>query len=251
VTRSLIATSLLILSLWIFAPSPGAPPQSAAAARVATGSAHDFSGVWKPGPSDLSPPPPMTPHAQAQFELNTQELKRDHPITLDPAYSCHPGMPRSYTYGTNPIEVVQTPGRIFIFYESAHLWRTVWMDGREMPRDSDPLWMGYSIGHWDGDDLVVNTANFNDRTWIDGRGHPHSEALKVTERFHRTDRNRLQISITIDDPKSYAAPWKTKRDYDLKPGWELGEAFCIPADESLWFKENIPEETKSNPANPK
>jgi hypothetical protein len=151
--------------------------------------AHDLAGVWKPGPSDQSPSAPMTPAAQAQFEINTRELKLDRPITIDPAYSCHFGLPRIYTYGMNPLEIVQTPQRIFIFYEAAHLWRTVWMDRREMPKDSDPLWMGYSIGHWDGDDLVVDTAHFNDKTWIDGRGHPHSKEMKVTERFHRSDRN--------------------------------------------------------------
>jgi hypothetical protein len=81
------------------------------------------------------------------------------------------------------------------------VWRTVWMDGREMPKDSDSLWMGYSIGHWDGDDLVVETANFNDKTWIDAAGHPHSDAFKLTERFHRVDHDHMKVSFTIDDPK--------------------------------------------------
>jgi len=201
----------------------------------------DLSGVWRPGPSDQSPAAPMTPTAQAQFVSNTQELKQGRPITTDPAYSCHPpGLPRIYTYGMNPLEIVQTPQRILIFYESAHMWREIWMDGREMPKDSDPLWMGYSIGHWEADDLVVDTANFNDKTWVDGRGDPHSDALKVTERFHRPDRDHLRIFITIDDPKSYTAKWTTMRDYGLKPHWEIGEAYCIPEDEALWFKKNVP-----------
>ena len=232
----------LPLSLMLLALSSGAAAQSAAPAKTGTGMEHDLAGVWRPGSSDQSASAPMTPAAQAQFAVNTQELKRDHPITIDPAYSCHPpGLPRIYTYGVAPMEIVQTPQRILIFYESAHMWREIWMDGREMPKDSDPLWMGYSIGHWDGDDLVIDTANFNDKTWIDGRGHPHSDALKVTERFRRSDREHLQISVTIDDPKSYTATWTTQRDYSLKPNWEIGENFCIPEDEALWFKENIPE----------
>jgi hypothetical protein len=230
------------LSFLILAVSSLLPAQSPAPSKTGTGMAHDLSGVWQPGPSDQSPAPPMTPRAQARFELNTQELKQGRPITIDPAYSCHPGLPRSYTYGMNPVEIVQTSTRIFIFYEAAHLWREIWMDGREMPKDSDPLWIGYSIGHWDGEDLVVDTENFNDKTWLDGRGHPHSEALKVTERFHRLDRGHLQISITVDDPESYTTMWVTKRSYDLKPAWEIGEAFCIPEDEAAWFEKNIPEQ---------
>lgn len=243
-------TRVAFFTAWllaILAFLPRAMSQSSSPAMSGgTGVAHDLAGVWKPGPSDQSPSAPMMPAAQAQFELNTRELKLDRPITIDPAYSCHFGLPRIYTYGMNPLEIVQTPQRIFIFYEAAHLWRTIWMDGRDMPKDSDPLWMGYSIGHWDGDDLVVDTAHFNDKTWIDGRGHPHSEEMKVTERFHRPDRSRLQISITIDDPKSYTATWTTRRSYDWKSKWELGEAFCIPEDEARWFQENIPEDAKSN-----
>jgi hypothetical protein len=230
----------LLLTIGVFSPCVTA--QSGAPAKTGTGMERDFSGVWRPGLSDPSPAAPMMPAAQAQFVFNTQELKHDRPITIDPAYSCHPaGLPRIYTYGNNPLEIVQTPQRIFIFYESAHLWREIWMDGREIPKDSDPLWMGYSVGHWDGDDLVVDTANFNDKTWADGRGHPHSDALKTTERFHRLDRDHLQISVRIDDPKSYTATWTTQRSYSLKPNWEIGENFCIPEDEALWFKENIPE----------
>jgi hypothetical protein len=218
-----------------------AAAQSSPPTQTGAGMEHDLSGVWRPGSSDQSESAPMTASAKAQFAINTQELKRDRPITIDPAYSCHPpGLPRIYTYGVSPLEIVQTPQRIFLFFESAHMWREIWMDGRDMPKDSDPLWMGYSIGRWDGGELVVDTANFNDKTWVDGHGHPHSDALKVTERFHRVDRGHLQIFVTIDDTKSYTAPWTTKRDYTLKPNWEIGENYCIPEDEARWFNENIP-----------
>jgi hypothetical protein len=236
-----LGTRFLSLLLMIAAAAGHVAAQSAEPAKMGAGMEHDLAGVWRPGPSDQSDSAPMTPSAQAQFYTNTQETRLGRPITIDPAYSCHPaGMPRIYTYGMSPLEIVQTPQRIFIFFESAHMWREVWMDGREMPKDSDPLWMGYSIGHWDGNDLVVDTANFNDKTWVDGRGHPHSDALKVTERFHRPAADRLDISVTIADPKSYTAPWTTHRSYSLKPHWEIGENYCIPEVEAEWFRKNIP-----------
>lgn len=215
-----------------------------AQAGTATGMAHDLSGVWNPKiwPPHSLQPAPMTPAAQARFDFNTHELKENRPITINPAYKCHPpGLPYAYFDSSHPFEIVQTPQRIFIFHEGFHVWREVWTDGREMPKDSDRLWMGYSIGHWDGDDLVVETANFNDKTWLDIRGHPHSDALKFTERFHRLDHDHLQISFTVDDPKSYTASWTWVTDFDLKPKWEIAESFCIPEDEAAFFKKNLGE----------
>jgi hypothetical protein len=229
--------------------SPRATAQYAAKAE--TGMEHDLSGIWDapigqrnqvPGAPPHNPAPPMTPAAQAQFDSNRHGLTNDHPITINPVYRCHPpGLPDAYTNGGYPFEIVQTPQRIFIFYESAHLWRQIWMDGRKIPGDSDPLWMGYSIGHWDAGDLIVETANFNDKTWIDGQGHPHSEDMKLTERFHRPDREHLQIEFAIDDPKSYTATWIIRYHYDLKPKWEIGEAFCIVEDERRFLKKNVPQ----------
>ncbi|MGD0964764.1 MAG: hypothetical protein ABSA57_12800 [Candidatus Acidiferrales bacterium] len=227
--------------------------RSAAQEKAGAGMAHDLSGIWNapigqraqvPGQPPHNPPPPLTPAGQAQFDSNTRDLKSDHPITVNPVYQCHPpGLPNAYTNGGYPFEIVQTPQRIFIFYESTHLWREIWMDGREMPKDSDPLWMGYSVGHWDGDDLLVDTANFNDKTWIDNLGHPHSDAMRLTERFHRPDHEHLQIEFVIDDPNSYTAPWTIRYHYDLKPNWEIGEAFCIPEDQQRFLKKNVPETT--------
>jgi len=124
------------------------------------------------------------------------------------------------------------------------------MDGREMPRDSDPLWMGYSVGHWDGDDLVVETAHFNDKTWIDGQGHPHSEDMKLTEIFRRPEHGRLEIEFRIDDPRSYTATWIIRYHYNLKPKWEIGEAFCIVEDEQRFIEQLVPKASaKSAPDN--
>jgi hypothetical protein len=150
-------------------------------------------------------------------------------------------LPHIYLSGAYAFEFVQTPRRIFIFYENTHQWRAIWMDGREIPSDSEQLWMGYSVGHWDGDDLVVETAGFNDKTWLDVRGHPHSESLKLTERYHRPDPQHLQISFTIDDPKMYTSTWIMHGNFELKPTWEIGEAFCVPEDQVKFFQQALQE----------
>jgi hypothetical protein len=184
----------------------------------------------------------MTPAGQAQFDYNTHEIKNNRPITIDPAYTCHwPGLPHVYVSGAYAYEIVQTPQRIFILYENTHSWREIWMDGRPMPADPDPLWMGYSVGHWDGEDLIVDTAGFNGKTWVDSRGHPESDALKLTERYHKPDHDHMEITFTIDDPKIYTAPWKMRVRSALKPTWAIGEAFCLPEDMAQFFKESLQE----------
>ena len=126
---------------------------------------------------------PMLPEAQARFNANTAELKSDRTISADPTFRCEPpGLPHIYGIGGYSIEIMQTPARILLFYESVHTFRTIWMDGRKRPEDADPLWMGFSVGHWDGNDLVVDTTGFNDKTWINGAGYPHSEALHLMAR---------------------------------------------------------------------
>jgi hypothetical protein len=202
----------------------------------------DLSGIWggvRGGPAVLRADkiPPMTPAAQAKFDENTAEEKKGLPITKDPAFNCLPaGVPHTFQNGAFAFEIVQTPKRIFILYESAHNWREIWMDGRQIPKDGDPTWMGYSVGHWDGNDLVVESGNFNDRTWLDPLGHPHSDALHVTERFHRPTYSSLQMEFKIDDPKSYTQPWTMKTDFKLRPGWEIGESFCLPEDSDNFEK---------------
>lgn len=202
----------------------------------------DLSGIWSGpsgGPATLRADKvsPMTPEAKAKFEENTAEEKKGLPITKDPAFNCLPaGVPHTYQNGAFAFEIVQTPKRIFIFYESAHNWRQIWMDGRQIPKGGDPTWMGYSVGHWDGNDLVVESGNFNDRTWLDPGGHPHSDALHVTERYHRATYGTMQIQFIIDDPKSYTAPWTMKADFKLRPAWELSESFCVQEDSDNFQK---------------
>ena len=113
-----------------------------------------------------------------------------------------------------------------VLYEYQTIFRQIFVDGRALPSDPNPTWMGYSVGEWDGDTLVVTTAGFNDRTTLDLGGHPHTEALRVTERFHRRDVGHIDLEVTLDDPKAYARPWTLPIDLDLRPDGELIEYVC-------------------------
>jgi hypothetical protein len=113
-----------------------------------------------------------------------------------------------------------------MFFEFNHFVRQIYTDGRDHDKNLAPLWMGDSIGKWDGDTLVVDTTNFNDKTWLDRGGHPHSEALHLTERIRRVDHDTLEVEFTIDDPKAYTKPWTGKQYFQLRPKWNIMELIC-------------------------
>jgi hypothetical protein len=113
-----------------------------------------------------------------------------------------------------------------LFEDDIPSHRTVYLDGRGHPKDPNPDWMGHSIGHWEGDTLVVDTIGFNDKSWLDNVGHPHTERLHVTERIRRPDFGHLEIEFTIDDPGAYSKPWIIKRIADLDTRDEIGEYVC-------------------------
>jgi hypothetical protein len=128
----------------------------------------------------------------------------------------------------NPFEIVHVPGRMLMFFEEYHLWRTIWTDGRALPKNLAPTWLGYSVGRWEGDTFIVDTIGFNDRSWVDPFGDPHSEQMRVTERYRRLDHDTLELAITIDDPKAYTQTWvNPPKLHKLEPTWELAEWFCI------------------------
>jgi hypothetical protein len=129
-----------------------------------------------------------------------------------------------------PYELVQTPKRlVMIFEDDTPSHRTVYLD-RGHPKEPNPDWMGHSIGHWEGDTLVVDTVGFNDETWLDNVGHPHTEKLHVTERLHRADLGHLEIEFTVEDPGAYSKPWVIKRVAELNTTDEIGEYVCIERD---------------------
>jgi hypothetical protein len=144
-----------------------------------------------------------------------------------------PGVPRVNLGGSrampHPFKIVQTPTLVVLLYETStnQTFRQVFLDGRPFPDDMQPTWLGYSIGRWQGDSLVVETTGFNGRAWVDtGSGHPQTEKAKVTERFTRRDFGHLDIDITIDDPGAYQKPWTARVPQDLLPDSDLIETFC-------------------------
>jgi hypothetical protein len=124
------------------------------------------------------------------------------------------------------MKIVQTPGLMMVLYEYQTIFRQIFTDGRPLPEDPNPTWMGYSVGRWDGDTLVVATAGYNDRSTIDLAGHPHTEALRMTERFHRRDAGHLEVQVTLEDPKAYTRPWTLPMEFSLVPDGEIIEYVC-------------------------
>jgi hypothetical protein len=249
--------SIALLSLALLFPA-SVLPQTAARTGAKTEPEtplrpRDLSGLWFGGVGGglrvIGSVAPMLPEAQARFAANTAELKSDSTISADPTFRCEPpGVPHIYGIGGYSVEIMQTPARILLFYESIHTFRAIWMDGRKPPEDADPLWMGFSVGRWEGNDLVVDTTGFNDQTWLNGAGYPHSEALHLIERFHRTDAKHMQLDITIDDPKAYAQSWKMGVNFTLEPTWEFGESFCIPTNQASFKSQIMQQNDKDKPA---
>jgi hypothetical protein len=222
-------TSTLVLSAGLFAQASGG---TATAGK-------DLQGVWLFGGGgdafDLPGNPPFQDAARTKFdsERNGHGPHRviDFADNTDPFIkACDPlGVPR-ILLANHPFKVVQTPSEVILLYERSHDFREIYMDGREHPKDLDPSWWGHSIGKWDGDALAIDSVGFNDQTWLDYQGLPHSDALHVIERYTRTDHNTLKLDLTIDDPKDYKMPWTATRNYKLKP-WDIGEDVCIHANE--------------------
>lgn len=146
----------------------------------------------------------------------------------DPVYGCFPpGLPRIYLQ-RKPMEILQLSNEVIVAYQYDRLVRHIYTDGRPHDEFLDPpLWMGDSIGKWEGDALVVDVIGFNDKTWLDRVGHPHSDALHLVERFRRPDHATLVDDITIEDPKAYTKPWTAHLRFQLEPGAEVSwEEVC-------------------------
>ncbi|OFW37196.1 MAG: hypothetical protein A3J28_07705 [Acidobacteria bacterium RIFCSPLOWO2_12_FULL_60_22] len=176
---------------------------------------------------------PMTAWAEAIFKYNgtpdgADEGRRNE---VDSYSHCSPpGVPRNWAI-RRPYEIIQEPHRVLILFEGDHWVRQIWTDGRGHPPNVGRTWGGHSIGKWDGDTLVVDTVGFNDKSWIDIAGHPHSEALHLTERLRRVDPDHLLITITFEDPKAFTKPWTGSLLAALHPDWVIGEV--IPCEDAI------------------
>jgi hypothetical protein len=207
---------------------PGAKVDLKAAAPRKDGKP-DLSGVWQTDakynvnlaadlPKDSVP---MTPWARAIYDQRQANLGKEDPE----GYCMPPGIPRVNGVPF-PQKIVQLPDEIIILYETRWTFRQIHMDGRAPIADAQPTWMGYSVGHWEDETLVVTTSGFNEKTWLDDDGHPHTEAMKVTERMRRPDVGHLVVEITIEDAKAYTKPWTVRQTFDLLPGSDLLEYVC-------------------------
>lgn len=203
---------------------------SAPAPRSADGKP-DLSGVWRihtnyllNATPDLKPED-IQPWAAALYKRSGENFRND-----TDGINCLPPGPKASTSVGSPVKIVQTPNLVIFLYEYQTIYRQVFTDGRGLPEDPNPTWMGYSIGHWEDDTLVVTTAGFNDRTSLDLGGHPHSEALRITERFRRRDAGHIDLKVTFEDPKAYNRTWTLPVDLDLMPDGELIEYVCEDRD---------------------
>ena len=221
---------------WMNHPTQGIPRTkdgkanlSAPAPRTRDGKP-DFSGTWSaPGFSTKylenlaadGVEVPMLPWAAALYKERLADSSKDRPSTR-----CLPHSVTDFDAHHMPKKVLQTSGEIAMLFESYHSFREIFIDGRELPKDLDPAWFGYSVGKWEGDTLVVHTAGINANTWLDDGGHPHTDALHVTERFRRPDFGHIEVRLTIDDPKAYSKPWTVKIPWEFLPDTELLDWVC-------------------------
>jgi hypothetical protein len=251
---------------WLNFPTPGTPrtrdgkPNLTAPAPRAIDGKPDLSGVWR---HEITPRaelarlfgdaidsagqvevPGMEAAANHKYSRNilidfkaeesplrpeTAEIMRRRAATANPAEVCAVGQFGIPLAGllAELIKIVQAPRMSILFYEIDNLHRQIYTDGRALPREFElPSYLGYSVGHWERDVFVVETAGFNGRTRLDLMGHPQSEAMRITERYRRRDFGHLDSEMTFDDPKMYTRPFTIKVAYDLQPDTDIFEMFC-------------------------
>jgi len=222
---------------WLSSPSPGIPrladgkPDLNAAVPRTNYGKPDLSGVWRRAADDTNSTTalasglgeiPLRPSAR---ELYTRRLAVEG--AGRPAERCLPhGLPLDMMFREAPFRIVQTPTLMVILLEMFTRFRQIPTDGRRLVPDPQPTWYGYSTGSWDADEFVIDTVGFNDQTWLDNRGLPHTDALHLTERFKRLSVGRMDLTFTFDDPKAYTRPWNVTVKFELLPDTDLLEYLC-------------------------
>ncbi|MEQ1945537.1 MAG: hypothetical protein ABL995_00005 [Bryobacteraceae bacterium] len=217
----------------------------------------DLTGTWLPavgaqGQGAAGMPADGKPEHDLPFTPKGLQVYQSHktsngttPVPAaeenDPGHICDPlGFPRSHLFELRATRFIQTPLQLILLYTYDKTWRTIWSDGRALPKDPDPTWFGHSVGKWTDDyTFVVDTNGTDDRTWLDNAGRPHSEDLKVQEVYHRIDRDNMELMLTIDDPQMYTKPWiglNKLRFRLLPPNTELLEMMCSPSEADAYNK---------------
>jgi hypothetical protein len=244
--KAVITTALLFVAAaqaqWLKFPTAGVPrtpdgkPNLSAPAPKQPDGKPDFSGVWvtKAGytgniakdlkPGELS----MTPWAAALYKHRQETESREDPQ----AYCVLSGVPREHVV-PYPFKILHTNGIVVILYEALHSYRQIYMDGRALPKDPNPQWMGYSVGHWEGDTLVVQSSGFVENNWLDNSGHPGTESMKLLEKFRRRDFGHIDLEMTIEDPKAYTKPWTVHIEFTAQPDNDLIEYVCDENEKDL------------------
>ncbi len=236
--------------------TPDGKPNLTAAAPRAGNVKPDLSGVWQVEPTpedelkrlygDLSALSTLgdDPRSMSKYVFNIfadfrrgEEPMRPEALRIVrerakggggnlPTSLCLPGgLPLIYMIPT-AFKVIQTPKLIAVIHEGDGTFRQIYTDGRKPPADPQPLWMGYSVGTWQADTLVVDTVGFNDKSWLDGAGHPHSDALHLTERIRRRDFGHLDMDVTVDDPNMYTRAFTIKLTERLQPDSDILDSIC-------------------------
>ncbi len=249
-SRRFVTSAIAVLMFSPLGRAQNARPAPAPAPR------HDISGIWDPangrgdgimGTGAKAMPEDGKPEHQLPYTpLGLETLKRTKPTngirSVLPAETNDPvlvsgdpqGFPREELYELRSTQVLQTPQSVVILYQFGKVWRVIWTDGREVPKDPEPRWFGYSVGKWvDDNTLVVQTSGMDERTWIDRAGRPHSADLRVEEKFHRLDRDHLELTVTIDDPKMYTKPWVAldKLVFERQPpSFDIRETIWSPSE---------------------
>lgn len=240
-------SSLLMGPAYTSAQNSGPRSTTANANAALSIDPHNLSGMWEffnsvPGQGIYATPskehPPMTDWAKAKYDLAKPGYgPKAQTGGNDPILKCYPtGIPRILFF-PQPFEVVQTPDRVFMFFERDHEWRQIWTDGRGHAKEPDPTWMGDSVGKWEGDIFVVDSIGFNDRSWLDFYGDPHSEGLHLIERYKRVDDKTLTLQLIVEDPKAYTTTWTgDTKIYKLLTGKKayMEELPCIPDEEDTF-----------------
>ena len=246
----MVGTCLCARAQWLNQPTPGAPRTPAGQVNITgpvprVNGKPDLSGIWQveaeprgPGLYGLGESPnskyfrniladyrpgeePLTPAGAETLRRHSQ------PGAFNPTLNCLPdGVPHADLL-PEPFKIIQTPGEIVMLYEVETTFRQIFVDGRNQLTDPSPSWMGYSVGKWEGDILVVDTLGFNDLGWLDARGHGHSEDMRVQERFHRRDFGHLEVTVTIIDPKTFTRPITINFLEELLPDTDLLEHYCL------------------------
>jgi hypothetical protein len=233
-TRWLVfAVAVPMAAQWLHLPTPGIPRTAdgkpdlkAPAPRTADGKP-DFSGLWGKASDKYDnnvaadqPAGVVQPWAEALFLQRKKGFSKDSMIT-----KCLPSGPEYTITPYRDSRFIQTPTLIAIVNDDL-THREIFMDGRQLEKDPNPSWMGYSVGRWEGDTLVVESNGYSDKTWLDGTGFPHSESLRVTERYQRTDLGHVELQVTFDDPKVFTRPVTVPIHMELITDTEMLEYFC-------------------------